>query len=46
MYKGLVSAEPANLPVAKKMAERVICLPIYPELSIDIVQSIINIIRK
>ena len=46
MYKGIDSAEPANLPVARKMAERVICLPIYPELSKDIVKSIINIIRK
>ena len=33
MYRGMPSAAHANLPVAKKMAEQVICLPIYPDLS-------------
>ena len=32
MYRGLPSSAPANLPVAKKTAEQVICLPIYPDL--------------
>jgi len=44
MYKGLDSASKDNLVVANKMAEQVICLPIYPELDIDIVEYISNLI--
>ena len=32
MYRGLPSAQSTDLPVAADAAERVICLPIYPEL--------------
>ncbi|WP_304511318.1 DegT/DnrJ/EryC1/StrS aminotransferase family protein [Desulfopila sp. IMCC35008] len=32
MYRGLQSANRANLPVAASIAEQVICLPIYPNL--------------
>ena len=32
-YKGLDSARPENLPVANKVAKRVICLPIHHECS-------------
>jgi dTDP-4-amino-4,6-dideoxygalactose transaminase len=38
------SATHANLPVAKKMAEQVICLPIYPTLSNEQVDSILDLI--
>lgn len=41
MYKSLDSASPSNLPVATKMANDVICLPIYPNLSeIDITRIV------
>jgi len=43
-YKGLDSARPANLPVAEKIAEQVICLPIYPDLDINIAKHISRII--
>lgn len=33
MYRALPSAARANLPVAAKAADRVLCLPIYPALS-------------
>jgi dTDP-4-amino-4,6-dideoxygalactose transaminase len=33
MYRGLASAPATRLPIAVRMAERVICLPIYPGLS-------------
>lgn len=33
MYRGLQSATRANLPVAAGIAEKVICLPIYPNLA-------------
>lgn len=32
MYRDLESSAPEHLPVAHKMAEEVICLPIYPDL--------------
>lgn len=32
MYRGLPSAAPSNLPVATEAAQRVVCLPIYPDL--------------
>jgi dTDP-4-amino-4,6-dideoxygalactose transaminase len=45
MYRGLPSAAPSNLPIARKTSEEVICLPIYPELSHDSQDKIIGIIR-
>ncbi|MFW6100954.1 MAG: DegT/DnrJ/EryC1/StrS family aminotransferase, partial [Bacteroidota bacterium] len=34
-YRGLSSANPKNLPVAEKITTQVICLPIYPDLSLE-----------
>jgi dTDP-4-amino-4,6-dideoxygalactose transaminase len=31
-YRGLESASPSNLPIAQKVAEKVLCLPVYPNL--------------
>ena len=45
MYRSLPSASPSNLPVARNIAQEVICLPIYPELSPDSQDKIIGIIR-
>lgn len=45
-YRGLASAKKENLPVAEKVAEQVICLPIYPELQLDRVNQIIKIIKE
>lgn len=44
-YKGLPSAKPENLPVAEKIAEQVICLPIYPNLKDLEVKEIIETIK-
>jgi dTDP-4-amino-4,6-dideoxygalactose transaminase len=33
MYRGLPSSGPANLPVAQSVAQKVLCLPIFPDLS-------------
>lgn len=46
MYKGLDSANPSNLPVAGKMANGVICLPIYPNLDLKTVEIICSIINE
>ena len=45
-YRGLESASPQNLPVATRMAEEVICLPIYHELNTEDVQKVIEAIKK
>jgi dTDP-4-amino-4,6-dideoxygalactose transaminase len=43
-YSGLPSAKPSNLPVAKKISSEVLCLPIYPDLEVETVIEICNII--
>jgi dTDP-4-amino-4,6-dideoxygalactose transaminase len=45
MYRNLPSARPGNLPVAQSLADRVICLPLYPNLAAEDVNRVIEIIR-
>lgn len=45
-YKGLPSARKENLPVACKVADQVICLPIYPDLSSENINLIVSLISK
>lgn len=45
MYRGLPSADPTRLPVARAAAEQVLCLPIYPALSDEDVERIAGIVR-
>jgi dTDP-4-amino-4,6-dideoxygalactose transaminase len=45
MYRGLPSAAQTNLPVAAKLAQQVLCLPIYPGLRIDQVDRILELLR-
>jgi len=45
-YRGLPSAAPENLPVATKMANEVICLPMHHALSEEDVQRVIDIIVR
>lgn len=44
-YNSLPSASKENLPVANRVANEVICLPIYPSLSNDEISRIISIIN-
>jgi dTDP-4-amino-4,6-dideoxygalactose transaminase len=44
-YSGLDSALPGKLPVAEKITEQVICLPIYSDLEIQIAEKITNLIK-
>lgn len=44
MYREMYSAAPSNLPVARKAASEVICLPIYPALSNEQVDHILELI--
>lgn len=45
-YRGLESATRENLPVATKMAEQVICLPMHHALSDDNIQRVLNCLVK
>ena len=43
-YKGLPSAIPENLPVATRIANEVICLPMHHELSVNDIDRILEIV--
>ena len=43
-YRGLESANPKNLPIATKIADSVICLPMYAGLENEVVEQICEII--
>ena len=46
-YRGLESAAPANLPIATRMAEEVICLPLHHELQESDIEKILKqVIQK
>ncbi|NLN96066.1 MAG: DegT/DnrJ/EryC1/StrS family aminotransferase [Bacteroidales bacterium] len=46
VYNSLESASIRNLPVATKIAEQVLCLPIYPELSLSTVEDICSLLNR
>jgi dTDP-4-amino-4,6-dideoxygalactose transaminase len=46
MYRGLPSAQRDRLPNAARAADRVLCLPIYPDLSAEDQQRIIARLRE
>lgn len=45
MYRGLPSAAQSNLPVARNVADHVLCLPIYPDLENESIERITSIIK-
>jgi len=44
MYRGLPSAHRENLPVATIAAQQILCLPIYPDLDMSVVDEITRFI--
>jgi dTDP-4-amino-4,6-dideoxygalactose transaminase len=46
MYKALPSSSADNLPVARAASAQVLCLPIYPDLDMEIVDRMIGLISK
>ncbi len=44
VYRGLESARPDNLPVATKLADQVLCLPIYADLADENVEKILQMV--
>lgn len=45
-YRGLDSARPENLPVAHRIADSVICLPMHHSLNEDDIDRIVEIIKR
>jgi dTDP-4-amino-4,6-dideoxygalactose transaminase len=45
IYRGLESAEPGRMPVAERVTQQVLCLPIYPDLPVDARNLIISILK-
>lgn len=43
-YRGLESAKSENLPTAERIAEEVLCLPVYSDMEIRFVENIISLI--
>lgn len=43
-YRGLESANAKNLPVAERIADEVLCLPVYSDMEIRFVENIISLI--
>jgi dTDP-4-amino-4,6-dideoxygalactose transaminase len=46
MYRGLSSSHRDNLPVANQAAHQVLCLPIYPDLAMEVVIEICRFIAE
>ncbi|HEV2364271.1 MAG TPA: DegT/DnrJ/EryC1/StrS family aminotransferase [Caulobacteraceae bacterium] len=44
MYRDLPSAAPENLPRARALAEKILCLPIYPDLEAHEAQRVVDAI--
>lgn len=45
MYRGLPSAATSNLPVARSISEKVLCLPIYPDLDDAAVATVCAVVE-
>lgn len=45
-YAALPSASPDNLPVSSDLAKRILCLPIYPDLTDSELERIITLIKQ
>jgi dTDP-4-amino-4,6-dideoxygalactose transaminase len=46
MYRGLPSASRENLPVATAIAQKILCLPIYPGLDIESIEKVVRVIAS
>lgn len=46
MYRGLPSSDLSKLPVARAASRQILCLPIYPDLDIEIVNTITQLVAS
>lgn len=44
VYRGLESSDPKNLPVANKLADQVLCLPMFADLSDNDIERILTVV--
>ena len=45
-YKGLESANPKNLPIAHKLANQVLCLPMFAGLDEESANSVVDVVKN
>ena len=43
-YNKIASASRNNLPISEKISKEVICIPIYPDLELEIIEKIRKVI--
>jgi dTDP-4-amino-4,6-dideoxygalactose transaminase len=46
MYRDAPSARPDNLPIARRVAAEILCLPIYPQMEPVDGERIVELIRR
>lgn len=46
MYRGLPSAQPGCLPQAERAASQVLCLPMFPDLTLEAIEKITGLIAR
>ncbi len=46
MYRDLPSADPLNLPVARDLSDRILCLPMFPHLEAEQQSRIVSLIAE
>lgn len=46
VYRGLQSSRPENLPNASRLSAQVLCLPLYPAMSNDDIERVVQTIRQ
>jgi len=44
-YKSLPSSDPDNLKIAHSISQNILCLPIYPSMDLEVVETICEIIK-
>ncbi len=45
-YKNLISANPDNIPIATKVSQQILCLPIYVNMEDEDIYFIVNVIKN
>jgi len=46
MYRAIPSAARSNLPVARSVAQKILCLPIYPGLEMERLEEVVGVIES
>lgn len=46
MYRGIASAAPNNLPIAHRVADRILCLPIFPSMTPEDTARVASLITR